>query len=86
MTWFWLNIPLAALFFVAVSGIPLWMVLKHPEAGPHILADRRPARPSATGHQASHAAALARPPAGPGGGHIPVTSAAGPGRSSSPAG
>jgi hypothetical protein len=27
-TWFWLNIPLAAAFFLAMSGIPLWMVFK----------------------------------------------------------
>jgi hypothetical protein len=30
MSWFWLNMPLAALFFAAWSGIPLWMVLRHP--------------------------------------------------------
>ncbi len=34
MTWFWLNIPLAALIFLAVSGIPLWMVLRYGETGP----------------------------------------------------
>lgn len=32
-TWFWLNIPLAAVVFLAVAGIPLWMVLRHPDAG-----------------------------------------------------
>ncbi len=31
MSWFWLNMPLAALFFAAWSGIPLWMVLRHPD-------------------------------------------------------
>lgn len=31
MSWFWLNIPPAALFFAAWSGIPLWMVLRHPD-------------------------------------------------------
>ncbi len=31
MSWFWLNVPLAALFVAAWSGIPLWMVLRHPE-------------------------------------------------------
>jgi hypothetical protein len=30
MGWFWLNMPLAALFFAAWSGIPLWMVLRRP--------------------------------------------------------
>ena len=36
MTWFWLNIPLAVLFFLAWTLIPLWMVLRHPDAGPGI--------------------------------------------------
>jgi hypothetical protein len=26
-TWFWLNIPLALLFFACWSGIPLWLTL-----------------------------------------------------------
>ncbi len=30
MSWFWMNIPLALLFFGAWAGIPLWMVLRHP--------------------------------------------------------
>jgi hypothetical protein len=25
--WFWLNVPLAIVFFAAWSGIPLWLVL-----------------------------------------------------------
>jgi len=41
MTWLWLNIPLGCLFFLAISGIPLWMVIRHP--------DVRPARADATG-------------------------------------
>jgi hypothetical protein len=37
--WFWLNVPAEVLFFLAMSGIPLWMVLKEPaEPKP----DRRP--------------------------------------------
>jgi hypothetical protein len=32
MSWFWLNIPLASLFFLAVTGIPLWLVIRHPDA------------------------------------------------------
>ena len=28
--WFWLNIPPAAAFLLACSGIPLWLVLRHP--------------------------------------------------------
>jgi hypothetical protein len=34
MSWFWMNIPLAAAFFAAWVGIPLWMVAKHPDRGP----------------------------------------------------
>jgi hypothetical protein len=37
MSWFWLNIPLATLFFLAWTLIPLWLVLKHPEPGPRAL-------------------------------------------------
>ena len=29
--WFWLNIPLMAVFFLATAGIPLWLVLKRPD-------------------------------------------------------
>jgi hypothetical protein len=28
MSWFWLNVPLPALFFAAWSGIPLCMILR----------------------------------------------------------
>lgn len=38
MTWFWMNIPLAVLFYLAVTLIPLWMVFKHPDTGPGIAA------------------------------------------------
>jgi hypothetical protein len=27
VTWFWLNIPLALLFFCCWAGIPLWLAL-----------------------------------------------------------
>jgi hypothetical protein len=43
MNWFWLNMPLAALIFAAVAGIPLWMVIKHPDTGP----DAAAAKPAA---------------------------------------
>jgi hypothetical protein len=33
MFWFWLNIPLAAAFFGAWYGIPMWKVLNHPDWG-----------------------------------------------------
>jgi hypothetical protein len=45
MTWFWLNIPLGALFFLAISGIPSWMVIRHP--------DDRPASADAAGRSAT---------------------------------
>jgi hypothetical protein len=31
VNWFWLNVPLMAVFFVAVAGIPLWLVLRRPD-------------------------------------------------------
>ena len=34
MNWFWVNVPLMVIFFAAVAGIPLWLVFKHPDAGP----------------------------------------------------
>jgi hypothetical protein len=49
MTWFWMNIPLASLFFLAWTLIPLWMVFKHPDTGRGI--------PAGEEHPAGHAAA-----------------------------
>jgi hypothetical protein len=34
VNWFWVNIPLMVIFFAAVSGIPLWLVFKHPDTAP----------------------------------------------------
>jgi hypothetical protein len=34
MSWFWLNIPFGVVFFLAIAGIPLWMVIRHPDYGP----------------------------------------------------
>jgi hypothetical protein len=34
MSWIWLNIGPGALFFLAMAGIPLWMVIKRPDQGP----------------------------------------------------
>jgi hypothetical protein len=31
MNWMWVNIPLMAAFFLAVAGIPLWLVLRRPD-------------------------------------------------------
>jgi hypothetical protein len=30
----WLNIPLEALAFGLMAGVPLWMVLRHPDRNP----------------------------------------------------
>jgi hypothetical protein len=35
-TYLWLNVPIAALIFLAMSLIPLWMVIKHPDTGEEI--------------------------------------------------
>jgi hypothetical protein len=48
MTWFWLNIPLGAVFFLAISAIPFWMVIRHP--------DDRPASTDAAGTSAAASA------------------------------
>ncbi len=34
MNWFWMNVPLDAIFFAAWAGIPLWLVFRHPDTGP----------------------------------------------------
>ncbi len=34
--WFWLNIPIAAVIFAAMVGIPLWLVMRHPDTGQEI--------------------------------------------------
>jgi len=52
MTWFWLNIPLCVLILGAVCGIPMWLVIRHPDTAPQAIADkpaRPPARPVALG-------------------------------------
>jgi hypothetical protein len=54
MHWFWMNIPLATMIFAIWTGVPLWLVLKHPDTGPQA---RRPhtspqARVPDTGPQA----------------------------------
>jgi hypothetical protein len=48
MTWLLLNIPLMVLFFALWTGIPLWLVRKHPDTKPTLAAapgvTRLPAR------------------------------------------
>lgn len=31
MLWFWMNVPLALVFLAGWAGIPLWLVLRHPD-------------------------------------------------------
>jgi hypothetical protein len=31
VNWLWLDVPLMAVFFLAVAGIPLWLVLRWPD-------------------------------------------------------
>jgi hypothetical protein len=50
-TWFWLNIPLAAVIFAAIVGVPLWLVFKHPDTGEEIAE-------AAARHRARHRAAI----------------------------
>ena len=41
MLWFWLSIPLAAVFFGAWYGIPMWMILTRADWGPQPAAGDR---------------------------------------------
>jgi hypothetical protein len=38
MNWFWLNVPAMVVFFVAITGIPLWLSVRHSDTGPAALA------------------------------------------------
>ena len=40
MTWLFLNLLLAGPFFAIWVGVPLWLVLKHPDQGPGPLANQ----------------------------------------------
>jgi hypothetical protein len=44
MIWFWLNMPLAAVFFSAWVGIPLWLVFKHADHAAPPAAVQAPAK------------------------------------------
>jgi hypothetical protein len=49
MYWFWLNVPLAAVFFGAWYGIPMWLVCKRPGWGSAPLTVTGPASGRQTG-------------------------------------
>jgi hypothetical protein len=44
VNWLWINVPLMAVFFLAMTGIPLWLVFRHPDRHPG-LAEQNQARP-----------------------------------------
>jgi hypothetical protein len=60
VNWFWLNVPLMAVFFLAVAGIPLWLVLRRPDFA-EAPADQRREPPVAIEAQAVQAYPEARP-------------------------
>jgi hypothetical protein len=53
VNWFWLNIPLMTVFFVLMTGIPLWLVFKHPDRSP---APERPGQARSASMARRHAA------------------------------
>jgi len=56
MTWILLNIPLMVLFLALMTGVPLWLVRKHPDTGPAVAAAPAVTRMPARGHQDRDAA------------------------------
>ncbi len=38
MTWLLMNVPLMILFFALCAGIPMWLVLRHPDTEPTLAA------------------------------------------------
>jgi hypothetical protein len=64
MDWFWLNMPLAAVFFGAWYGIPMWLISKRPGWGSAPLAVTGPAprrQGGSAGPQAAAASSASRP-------------------------
>lgn len=54
VNWFWINIPLMAVFFLAMTGIPLWLVFRHPDGREPALAHQGQTLPaSVTGRHAA---------------------------------
>lgn len=43
MNWFWMNVPAMVVFFAAITGIPLWLTLRHSDAAPVMLPTCDPA-------------------------------------------
>ena len=75
--WVWLNIPLGAVIFLAVAGIPLWLVIKHPDTGPYAGAANRMVPARARAARAAAGSAARRPEAARGQRLSPAMEAAG---------
>ena len=58
MSWVLLNIPLGVLVVLAIAGIPMWIVIKHPDARPALSSAARPG-PAGTGFYGIRQPALA---------------------------
>lgn len=51
MAWLWISAPIAAVFFLGYTVIPLWLVFRRPDVGPAdparpVAGPARPATPS----------------------------------------
>lgn len=44
MNWFWLNVSIGAAFVLPVVGVPLWLVLRHPDYGPRTAVQAGPSQ------------------------------------------
>ncbi|HXW88291.1 MAG TPA: hypothetical protein VEJ42_08520 [Streptosporangiaceae bacterium] len=49
MAWLWISAPIAAVFFLGYTVIPLWLVFRRPDVGP-----AEPARPASAPSPAPH--------------------------------
>ena len=53
MSWFWLNMPLAVAFFAIWVGVPMWLILRHPDRGPAPTMAQAPAQALVQARQAA---------------------------------
>ena len=60
MNWLWINLPLAAAFFIAMTAIPLWLSVRRTDTGPNAVV---PVRATARPAEAARPAEIARPAA-----------------------
>ena len=61
MSWFWLNMPLAVAFFAIWVGVPMWLILRHPDRGPAPATAQAPAQSPAQALVQARQAASAGP-------------------------